>query len=57
MPQKNLLTILSCVTPVEAEFVDGVHNGVAGAMEETFLIVLMTVSLLHVTLLDLDALP
>lgn len=38
-------------------FIDEVHSGVAGAMEETFLVVLMTISLLHVTLFDLQALP
>lgn len=37
--------------------IDDGHSGFTGAVEETFLIVLMTVSLLHVTFLDLDALP
>ena len=51
--QLKLLTVLSCVTPVEAVLVDVVHRGVAGAVEETSLVVLMIVSLLHVALLDL----
>lgn len=38
-------------------FVDVGHSVMAGAMEETFLVVLMAVSLLHVTLLDLQAFP
>lgn len=53
----KLLTVLSSVTPVEAMFVDGGHNVVAGAMEESPLVVLMTVFPLHFTLLNLQALP
>lgn len=46
-------SVLSCVTPVEAVFVDVVHGVVGGAVEEASLIFLVFVSLLHVTLLDL----
>ena len=54
---KQLLTVLSCVAPVEAELVDRSYGGLAGAVKETSLVVLMTVPLLHVTLLDLKAFP
>ena len=51
------LTILPSITPVEASIADLVNSGWAGAMEEASLVVSMSVSLIHVLLLDLDTLP
>lgn len=51
------LTVLSCVAPVEAVFIDGFDDVVGGAVKELSLVVLMTVPLLHVTLLEQQALP
>ena len=54
---KCYLTILPCITPVEAILVDSCDRGVAGSMEEALLVVLVTVSHLHVQLFNLKALP
>lgn len=47
------LTILSSVAPVEATVINGSHSVLGGAMEKTSLVVLVTISHLHVTLLNL----
>lgn len=46
-------SIQSCVAPVETAIINNWHGGFGGAMEKTFLIVLVTISHFHVTLLNL----
>lgn len=53
----KLLTVLSGITPIKAIFVDNGHSFVAGAVKEAPLIVWTSISLVHFSFLNLQALP
>ncbi|KAF3842871.1 hypothetical protein F7725_001720 [Dissostichus mawsoni] len=56
-PLGNISPADAMAAPVEAVFVDLGRGVLTGAVEEASLVILMVVSLLHHTLLDLQALP